>query len=222
MSRERYLTDRPAQRATAGATRRWFLWSLASLGVLAGTAKSAKGTQTAYRLLTPEYQVRMSIQYFPNSLAKNFRFRDDLTDRAFCLSASGEEDPSCRDRFSGSIAVARYHFRSRVASQTPPRLRERVLMIDHDSRMNGRAPFETVLEVRDGTVSDIQAFGYNEHGVEGTASEQGPPAMWCLLRQELYLNDQVAAFLIVHWKHALDSITLVDVIPGERTQLRRD
>jgi hypothetical protein len=36
------------------------------------------------------------------------------------------------------------------------------------------------------------------------------------------LNDQKIAFLIVHWKHTLDLISLVDVIPGEQTQLVGD
>jgi hypothetical protein len=39
------------------------------------------------------------------------------------------------------------------------------------------------------------------------------------LRQDLYLNDQPSAFLIVHWKHTVDFISLVDVIPGDGTQL---
>jgi len=34
----------------------------------------------------------------------------------------------------------------------------------------------------------------------------------------LYLNDQATAFLIVHWKHTVNLVRLVDVIPGDRTQ----
>jgi hypothetical protein len=39
------------------------------------------------------------------------------------------------------------------------------------------------------------------------------------LRQDLYLNEQSAAFLIVHWKHTFNFIRLVDVIPGDQTEL---
>jgi hypothetical protein len=161
----------------------------------------------------------MSVQYFGSLLNKGFRFRDRLTSRPFCLSEKGEEDRNCLPRFSGSMAIAHYHFRSRLNLQTPLNLRERVLTIDHDSRMNPRPPFERVLAVEREVVSDIQAFGYTPDSPEEATSHATSLALWCLLRQDLYLNDQTAPFLIVHWKHTLDFIDLVDVIPGDRTQL---
>jgi hypothetical protein len=198
--------------------RRSFLWSLASFGLATRTRKSDKPSEPVFRFLTPECEVRMSVQFLGNSSAKDFRFRDALTNRAFCLSASGEEDQSCLERFSGSIAIARYDFRSRLHRQTPLNLRERVLTIDHDSRMNPRPPFERVVAVEREMVSDIQAFWYNPDDPSQVASNAKPLAVWCLLRQDLYLNDQATAFLIVHWKHTLDFIRLLDVIPGEQTQ----
>ena len=117
------------------------------------------------------------------------------------------------------MAIAQYHFRSRRHSGTPLNLRERVLTIDHDGRISPRAPFERVLAIERAIVSDIQAFGYNPDD-----GEQGTPranllAVWYLVRQDLYLNDQATAFLIVHWKHTLDLISLLDVIPGDGTEL---
>ena len=160
----------------------------------------------------------MSVQYFPNSTVKDFRFRDRLTNRAFCLSANGEENRNCLSRFSGSIAIAFYHFRSRLQSHMPLNMRERVITIDHDRRMDPRPPFERVLAVEKEVVSDIQAFGYKQDDPEGTATSVTPLALWCLLRQDLYLNDQPDPFLTVHWKHTVNSISLVDVIPGDRTE----
>jgi hypothetical protein len=197
--------------------RRSFLRGLASLGLTARTGKSERKSETVYRFLTPECEVRMSVQYFGNSLTKDFRFRDRLTNRAFCLSANGEENRNCLPRFSGSMAIALYHFHPRP--HIPLNLRERVLTIDHDRRMNPRPPFERVLAVEREVVSDIQAFGYNRDDPEEAASDATSPALWCLLRQDLYLNEQAAPFLIVHWKHTLNFISLVDVIPGDRTQL---
>jgi uncharacterized protein YlaI len=199
--------------------RRFFLWSLASFGLATKTRKSEKRSEPVYRFLTPECEVRMSVQYFANSSTGSFRFRDRLTNRAFCLSANGEEDRTCLERFVGSIAIARYDFRLRPHSQTPLNLRERVLTIDHDSRMSPRPPFERVLAIEREVVSDIQAFGYNRDDPEQAASNARPLTLWCLLRQDLYLNDQPSAFLIVHWKHTVDFISLVDVIPGDGTQL---
>jgi hypothetical protein len=195
-------------------SRRSLFWSLAGLGVSAKMWPAGQRSDPAYKFLTPECEVRMRVQYFSNSATDTFRFRDGLTNRAFCLSASGEEDRGCIARFKGAMAIARYDFRQRLASPTRLILRERVLTIDSDSRLSPRPPFERALAIEGTVVTDIQAFGYNPDSPGAK-----PLAVWCLLRQDLYLNDQSAAFLIVHWKHTLDSITLVDVIPGDGTQL---
>jgi hypothetical protein len=216
--------NRPAGRRPG---RRSFLSSLAALGLTA-TALQAKpspnkkpqsNAETAYRLLTPECEVQMSVEFFARTSLEHFRFRDSLTNRSFCLSTNGNEDQSCVQHFSGSMAIARYHLRSRLPSSAPVSLRERVLTIDRDARMSPRGPFERVLAAERDIVSDIQAFGYDPNDPSKPRPETGQVPVWCLLRQDLYLNDQPAAFLIVHWKHTLDSISLVDVIPGERTEL---
>ena len=95
-------------------------------------------------------------------------------------------------------------------------MRERVLTIDHDSRIIPRAPFESVMAVDRASASDIQAFGYQ---AEQRTADANLLTVWCLVRQDLYLNDQATPFLIVHWKHTLDFIRLLDVIPGDGTQL---
>jgi hypothetical protein len=196
--------------------RRSFLWTLASvsLATKALALKSEKESEIVYRIRTPECEVRMSVEYFGNPETNSLRFRDSLTQRAFCITANGDEDPSCVARFSGSMAIAHYHFRSRLHAQPPLQVRERVLTIDHDSRMDPRPPFERLMAVQRETISDIQAFGYNP-----AASETRPLPLWCLVRQDLFLNEQPTAFLIVHWKHTFDAINLLDVIPGERTEL---
>jgi hypothetical protein len=196
--------------------RRTFLWSLASLGLTTKIATSEESPEPAYRLLTPEGKVRMSVRYFASSTTDSFHFRDDLTKRVFCLSANGEEKHGCLERFVGSMAIACYDFRSRHRSQTPLNLRERVVTIDQDNRMSPRAPYESVLAVERDVASDVQAFGYDP----GDASAK-PLTVWRLLRQDLYLNDRTTAFLIVHWKHTLKLISLVDVIPGDGTELIR-
>jgi hypothetical protein len=207
--------------------RRAFLRSIASAGVGFGltsqplAAKSDKDAETVFRIRTPECEVRMSVEYFSNSEIGSFRFRDSLAERAFCLSSNGEEDRAkgdnrCVARFSGSIAIAHYHFRSHHSASSPLRLRERVLTIDQDSRMVPRPPFERLLAVERETASDIQAFGYQP---DASAAPAPPLALWCLLRQDLFLNEQSAAFLIVHWKHTFNAIHLLDVIPGDSTEL---
>jgi hypothetical protein len=199
--------------------RRSFLWSLASLGLTAKTRGSENRSEPVYRFLTPGCEVRLSVQNFASSSANSFRFRDTLTNRAFCVSGNGEEHRGCLERFVGSMAIARYDFHSRHQFRTPLNLRERVLTIDHDNRISPRPPFERVLTVERDVVSDIQAFGYNPDDPQQAAFKAQPLAVWSLLRQDLYLNDQAAAFLVVHWKHTLDLISLLDVIPGDGTEL---
>jgi hypothetical protein len=123
------------------------------------------------------------------------------------------------ERFVGSMAIAHYHFRSRLHSGAPVHLRERVLTIDHDRRISPRAAFERVLPIDGTVVSDIQAFGYNADHPQQVTSNAELLAVWYLVRQDLYMNDQATAFLIVHWKHTLNFISLLDVIPGDGTEL---
>lgn len=196
--------------------RRYFLWTLASLGLTAGTRSTEKPPSTAYRFQTPECEVRMMVEFFGSASAGGFRFHDKVANRRFCVSAAGDENRDCLSHFYGSMAIATYQFRSRLHSQTPVLLRESVVTIDHDPRMKPRPPFEKALSIENGFASDIQAFGYNP---DDRASRVQPLTLWCLLRQNLYLNDQSEPFLIVHWKHTFDSITVVDVIPGDATQV---
>jgi hypothetical protein len=153
--------------------RRFFLWSLTSLGAGLGLTnhemKAENRSEPSYRFRTPECEVRMSVQFLANSSTEGFHFRDRLTNRTFCLSANGEENQGCLERFVGAMAIARYAFRSRRHSPTPLHLRERVLTIDNDSRMTPPPPFERLLAVEREMVSDIQAFGYNPDDPQQTA-----------------------------------------------------
>ena len=200
--------------------RRFFLWSLASLGIGLGPTnrglKAENRSEPNYRFRTPECEVRMSVQFLANASTEGFRFRDRLTNRTFCLSAGGEEDHGCLERFIGAMAIARYAFHPRRHSAAPLNLREHVVTIDNDSRMTPPPPFERVLSAEREVISDIQAFGYNPNDPQQAAFRTKPT--WRLLRQDLYLNEQTTPFLIVHWKHTLDLISLVDVIPGDETE----
>jgi hypothetical protein len=186
-------------------------------GIAVSTQAFAFGRQTepetVYRFATSECEVQLSVEYFGRSEVNSLRFRDFLTRNRFCLSAKGTEDAGCMQQFAGSLAIAHYRFRFRNHAKVSLSLRERVLTIDHDSHLDPRPPFEKLLPVESGAASDIQAFGYDP------SSPPAPLPLWCLLRQDLYLNNQSSAFLVTHWKHTFDAIRLLDVIPGEGTEL---
>ena len=198
--------------------RRSFLWSLGVFGLGAKAWEVGREPETVYRFLTLGCEVRMSVEYYERSTGA-FRFREYLTNRAFCLDSNGKETKACLQGFTGSIAIARYSFRSLTRPQTTHNLRERVLTIDHDSRIAPRPPFERTLLVDREVASDIQAFGYDSNDPQEAKSNAKARTVWCLLRQDLYLNDQSTAFLIIHWKHTFDFIRLLDVIPGDGTTL---
>jgi hypothetical protein len=198
--------------------RRTFLQGLAAFPLALQKGSAEKGPETIYRFLTPECEVRMSVQSYGNAETKKFRFWERVTNRGFCLSVDGEENRNCLSQFVGSMAIATYHFRPRNHEWTSPRLREHVRTIDQDYRMNPRAPFDSVLAVEKGFASDIQAFGYNRDGSPEAAANDKSFTLWCLLHQDLYLNDQPAPFLILHWKHTPEAISLVDIIPSDKTE----
>jgi hypothetical protein len=198
------------------SNRRNFFGALAVLAPAAASAKDrARRSETVYRFLTPDYEGRLSVHYLDNYSSAGFWFSDRLSGRRFCLSEKGEEGRDCLADFKGALAIAVYHLRSLPHSRKSLKLRERVLTIDHDSRMDPRPPFETTLDGKGEVVSDIQAFGYNRQN----PAEPAPLDPWCLLRQDLYFEGHDAPFLIIHWKHTFSAITLIDVIPGERTKL---
>lgn len=94
-------------------------------------------------------------------------------------------------------------------------LREYVRTIDHDASLAGRPPFERVIQLERGVASDLQAFGYETVQETKPSSEAHGP--WYLFRQDLFLEPQRNPFLVVYWKHALNSIRILDIIPGDQT-----
>jgi hypothetical protein len=198
-------------------SRRSFLWSLAGFGLSTRGLRAERKAEQHFRFRTPDCDVRMSVEFLLNSSGEGFRFRDRLTNQSFCLSSTGERNAGCVEQFVGAMAIAQYAFHARRPLASPRTLRERVLTIDNDSHMAVRPPFERTMPVERETVSDIQTFGYNPNDPQPAIWSGKLHAPWRLLRQDLFLNGQPAAFLVLHWKHALDGISLVDVIPGDDT-----
>ena len=145
----------------------------------------------------------------------------DVTATTLTVEASGKpEKLEALRELLNEYGIVELSRTGRIALARGDRgIRERVLTIDHDTALEPRPPFEKLLVVDSGAVSDIQAFGYNPQSPDPSAVGGKPRPLWCLLRQDLYFNQQSSAFLIVHWKHAFNGITLLDVIPGERTEL---
>ncbi|HEY7303416.1 MAG TPA: hypothetical protein VH601_04855 [Bryobacteraceae bacterium] len=200
--------------------RRCFLSSGVAFGAAPFAASVRVQNETVYHFATRECDIRMSVEFYDRYSSQGFWFRERRTDARYCLSPDGEKGRACLPNFSGSIAIAQYRIRSRSNSSNLLVLRERVRSIDRDNRVNERPPFERTLDLQGGLASDVQAFGYvpdaSSPDQAGAAQAHEP---WCLFRQDLYLDAAGSPFLVVHWKHTLSAIRILDVIPGDQTQI---
>ncbi len=198
--------------------RRSFLLAGVAFTGTAGLAAFGK-TEPEKQLLftTDDFAIRVNLEYYDDSPDRGLRFEDRVADRRFCLSMQGDENRNCIDNFKGSIAVVHYHI-SPLRRDLPasPKMREYVRSIDQSEHVPARPPFERVIEVQGGRASDIQVFGYKEE--DRTKSAQ-PDDAWCLLRQNLYLESKNEPFLVLHWKHTVGSIRMLDIIPANGTRL---
>jgi hypothetical protein len=188
------------------------LGSAAAFGAPGALAAKA---EEIHRFRTDDLDIEMAIRFSDGYASRGFWFRDRSGGRDFCLSARGEEGRNCLANFKGSLAIVEYRVRSRAKQHGLPELREYVRTIDHDASLNGRPPFERVIQLERGVASDVQAFGYETMEETKPISEVHGP--WYLYRQDLFLEPQRTPFLVVYWKHALSSIRILDIIPGDQT-----
>lgn len=202
-----------------GISRRFFLCSGGGLGAPVAISPRPKN-ETVYHFATNECDVQMSVEFYDRYSSRGFWFAERQANRHFCVSANGQEGGACLANFSGSLAIARYHIRPRSKPHNVLALREHVRTIDQDTRVSIRPPFERTIELDRGVASDIQAFGYETDGSSPVRGAVAPPNdPWSLLRQDLYFEGQMMPFLVLHWKHTLNAIRLLDVISGDQTRL---
>jgi hypothetical protein len=193
-------------------SRRTFLLGSMTMSVLPST-----DTEPHYVFATAEYDIQMTLEYHDHCTDRDLKFLERSSGRHYCLSFNGEENRNCVSNFTGAIAVARYKISSKTRSGPSPLLREYVRDIDQSDRVAARPPFEGSIQVQHGLASDIQVFGYQDSSRPQNARTQEADDAWCLLRQNLYLKNDATPFLVVHWKHTLGSIRVLDIIPENGT-----
>jgi hypothetical protein len=159
----------------------------------------------------------MVIEFHDRYTSRGFWFVDETTGRRFCLSSKGESARNCAAAFTGALAVVNYFLRSRSASPGIIALREHVRTIDFDDQLDYREPFDQIMEIKGGVVTDIQAFGYTANIDDRPGPEATNCRPWSYFRQDLYFSGGTRPFLLIHWRHTLDAIRILDIIPGENT-----
>lgn len=199
-------------------TRRLFAWGAAGILIPGGSARSAG--ETIYSFATGEHDIRMNVEFYDRYASHGFWFQERFTNREYCLSAEAEENRDCLAGFDGSLAVARYKVQPKDVHGQIPQLREHVRTIDEDAHLQPRPPFYRAIHLQHGVGSDIQAFGYEASAPQPKTKHEsyGP---WRLLRQDLYLEDKTEPFLVIHWKHSLNAIRILDMVPGEGTSVAK-
>jgi hypothetical protein len=197
--------------------RRRFLGGAAALAF--GSAAVAK-KEEAYRFQTADAEIEMTIEFHDGYSSRGFWIGEQMSNRRYCLSAEGQEGRNCLAGFRGSLAIARYRVRPRARRSAELVLREYVRTIDHDARLPDRPPFERTIVLKKGVGSDLQAFGHEPASEDEPLSDRHGP--WYLYRQDLCLEPQRAPFLILYWKHALASIRVLDLIPGDQTWIEKE
>jgi hypothetical protein len=201
--------------------RRSFLGTLAALVPITATSPVVKHKASgdpSYRFALPDCEVEMTVKSYGKISTDDLGFIDRVTNQRMCVGEPSAPGQGCVSNFHGALAVAIYHFSSQSPSRMPAKLRERVVTIDHDRRIDPKPPVDEFVVVEESVASDIQAFGYTPDRLSGPLPPPLYVSPWCLMRQDLYLDSQTTPFLILHWKHTIESIQLVDVIPGDRTR----
>ncbi len=182
--------------------RRSVLW-------LPAVAAGKTPREELYRVRTDGREIEIRIHFHDHYTGRGLLVRDSFTGRQFCL-AGMDGDGHCAAGFHGSFAIA--HYRVRGAPATT--LRERVRTLDRHHDAPARPLFERAITLISGTGSDVQAFG----------QPSPPPSTarvpWLFYRQELFLENESQPFLLIYWKHSLEQIRVLDVIPGEQAWLR--
>lgn len=196
--------------------RRYFVGGAGALAVQ--SAPAAK--EQTYRFRTADAEIEMAIEFHDGYASRGFWFGEQMSKRRCCLSADGKEASNCLGAFRGSVAIARYRVRPRSRPSAELVLREYVRTIDRDVRLPDRPPFGRSIALTKGIGSDLQAFGFESASENERLPDRPDP--WYLYRQDLYLEPKPAPFLILYSKHALTSIRVLDLIPGDHIWIEKE
>ena len=181
-----------------------------------------EGKEWVYLFATDRRRVRMTVEFFDGYSARGLWFRNTISNQNFCLSGSGDRNKACLTDFSGALAIARYHIQPALSSGESMGMREHVRTVDSDERLSIRPPFTRQIIFQEGVASDIQAFGLEPAALKERSASSTDANLWCLLRQDLFIDSQSAPFAVLHWKHSAAAIRLLDVIPGDQTRILQE
>ena len=187
---------------------------LCVVGLVLAAAGPAFGAQVLHTFTTSDHEIKMAVEFSAKYSGKRLVLHDSAG-KEICVAADGISG-QCIDRFVGAIALVKYSVRLR-AGGTPRSavIREYVTTIAQSPGLAERPPFAKAQPVVDGSVSDLQVFGYDESSLSqaerSQAGGESRRTVFRSYRQELYLNDESKPFAVIEWKHSYDRIAIVRI-----------
>jgi hypothetical protein len=174
-----------------------------------------------HRFTSGDYVITMDVRVFDAYVGQRLAFRDDRKpSREICLVNNGETG-SCLNHFVGAVATVKFtvrRLRGKLRSGTS--IREHVVVTEQSTDLPPRPPFDRTQTLTSGTITDLQAFGYDEGDLPESEREaerqKSRERLWRLCQQELYLNDEREPFAIISWRYTLDAIEILRVQSGRK------
>lgn len=160
----------------------------------------------------------MDIRFFDPYHGKRLVFYSQTDSRKeICMVGNGERG-HCPDRFVGAVVTVRFTI-TRVKLRGKTSIREYVTVTAQSPDLPPRAPLEKIQVLRNGAISDLQVFGYDESDIaEGRREaerQKSKERIWRICRQELYLNGETVPFAIMSWRYTLEAIEILQVQPAQ-------
>lgn len=142
-------------------------------------------------------------------------YRDDNPDKPICWSGDGQGG-KCPEHFVGVLATVTYAVKrpgGKLGGKTA--IRESVTVTSQSPDLPPRPPVDRTQVLSKGTMTDVQAFGYDEsdipEGQRETVRKQAKERLWRVCRQELYLDRALTPFAVITWRYTIDAVEIVGV-----------
>lgn len=189
------------------------------VSAIAYSTLAAAGELQRHTFTAANHIITMEVGFNKPYVGTPLVFYDDGDPlKPMCFTGNGENG-ACPGRFVGAVVLVTFTVKSVGGKlRTKSWIREHVTVTAQSPDLPPRPPFDKTQVVTNGTITDIEAFGYDEseivEGEREVKREKSRKQLWRLCRQELYLNDETVPFAVIHWRYTLDAIKIVRLQSG--------
>ena len=173
-----------------------------------------------HTFVSGEHVVTMDVRFLEPYVGKRLVFYSSASPTTEICAVRNGESGACPERFVGAVAIVTFTLKrinGKVASTGS--IRELATVVAQSPDLPAHAPFELTQPFVRGILSDLQVFGYDESDIaepaRAAARKESQERTWRICRQELYLNDAKKPFAIIHWRHTVDRIDIMQAQAGK-------